>query len=278
MRKSRRFILAVTLGLALASPAWAGISYKAVTETKTPGGRGGMKMLVDAQVEGDKARIEFKESNNPMMGRGSVMITDDCGKTIYLVNPKEKTYSRWDVDAMAKLLGGVMGGMGGMFKMEISNPKVEKLLEEPGPSISGVATTHVRTKSSYAMSMKVLGMNQASKVESVQDVRVASSLTDLGFGVWLRKEPPKTGHADLDRLIAAEMDKVTGVPLKMVTVQTSTDTKKGQTTTTETTMEVTELKTGVAPAGAESYRVPAGFKEVELFPAEAGNPFAVPRN
>lgn len=258
------------------APASAGISYKAVSETKTSAGRGGMKMLVEAQVEGGKARVEFKESSNPMLGRGSMMVTEDGGTTIYLVNAKDKTYTRWDVDAMMKMMGGVMGGMGGLFKMEISNPKVEKLLEEPGGTIAGIATTHVRTKSSYTMAIKVMGMNQGSHVESVQDLWVASSLSDLGFGVWLRKEPPKTGNADFDRLIAAEMHKVVGVPLKMVSVQTSTDTKKGTTTTTETSMEVTELSTGVAPAPASTYQVPAGYKEIEMFPAGAENPFAKP--
>ena len=261
----KRLILFLILTLT-ALPALAGIHYKAVTKTEgEPQNKAG-NIEVEGWVSGDKARVEFKESGNPIAKAGAYLITKDAGKTIYLVDPEEKTYAEWDLQAMLGLAGAVMQGMGPLLKMEFSDPKVEKLLDEDGGTIVGQPTRHTRYRTSYNMKVKVLGMGNEANVVTEQDIWATDRLQDIALGVWLRSDPPRTGNPQFDKLIAAEVDKAKGFPLKTVTVSTTTQKKGGKTTTTRSTMQVTELDTS-ANVAAASFEIPAGYQETQLLPA-----------
>jgi hypothetical protein len=262
----KRLVLFLLLTL-LALPAFAGIHYKAVTKTDDP--KNPTNIEVEGWVSGDKAKVEFEESANPVAKSGAYLITKDGGKSIYLVDPEEKTYAEWDLQAMLGLVGSVMQGMGPLLKMEFSDPKVEKLLDEDGGTIVGQPTPHTRYRTSYTMKIKVLGMGNEASVVTEQDIWATDKLQDIALGVWLRSDPPRTGNEQFDKLIAAEVDKAKGFPLKTVTVSTTTQKKKGQTTTTRSTMEVTQLDTS-ADVAASSFEIPAGYKETQLLPTGEG--------
>lgn len=253
--------------------ASAAIRYTSTTESSTEGAGKPIRMVVEGQVDGAKVRVDFKESNNPLMGKGTYIVSSDGGKNLFLVNPKEKVYSRFDVDALAQFAGGMMNAMGGMVKMELSSPKVEKLKDEAGVELLGLPTRHVETRSTYGMSVKIFGMKQETLTESVQAVWSTTALADLGLGVWLRKEPPATGNEELDGLMRAEWGKVEGFPLKMEIRSTSTDKKKGKATKSTTTMEVTKLESGLPAPPASTFEVPKGYEEQPLTPFGEGNPF-----
>lgn len=265
MTSTKRSILALALALATCAslPASAGIHYQATTTTQGAPNQAA-NMQVEGLVAGEKARVEFKESGNPIMKKGAYLLTKDGGKTLYLVDPEEKTYAEMDLQGMMGMAGSVMQGMGPLLKLEFSDPKVEKLGEEDGGTVAGLPTRHFRYRTSYNMKVKVLGMGREASVVSEQDIWATNKLQDIGLGVWLRSEPPRTGNEQLDKLIAAEMDKTSGFPMKMVTVSTSTP-KKGQPTTTRTTMEVTQLDTS-ANVPATSFEIPAGYEATQLMP------------
>jgi hypothetical protein len=254
--------LALTLA-AGAAPADAAISY--VAETKAEGVGAEMQTnKVRAVVDGAKARVEFLESGNPIMKKGSYLLTTDGAETMLLVNPKDEVYSKWDLDAMMGVAGGALKMARGFVKMSFSDPKVEKLVEEAGPTLHGLPTTHVRYRTSYTMEMSVLGRKNSSATVTEEDLWVTTALDAPALGAWLRKDPPKTGDENLDKMMRLEMGKVSGFPLKRVTTSTSTD-KEGKRQVTKTTMEVTELdRSATAPPG--SFQVPAGYEEQPLFP------------
>ena len=265
----KRMTLFLILTLA-ALPAFAGIHYKAVTTTTTEGAQnqaGNMNMKVEGWVSSGMARVEFKESDNPVVKSGAYLITKDGGKTIYLVDPKEKTYAKWDLQAMLGLAGAVMQGMGPLLKMEFSDPKVEKLLDEDGGTVAGQPTRHTRYRTSYGMKVKVMGMGNESNVVTEQDIWSTDRLQDAGLGIWLRSDPVRTGNEQFDKLIASEVEKTRGFPLKTVTVSTTTP-KKGNKTTSRSTMQVTELDTS-ANVAAASFEIPAGYQEIQLLPTGA---------
>lgn len=261
MRHSNRLILFLILALS-ALPAFAGIHYKAVT--KTDDAKNPANIQVEGWVSGDKAKVEFEESANPVAKSGAYLITKDGGKTIYLVDPEEKTYAEWDLQAMLGLVGNVMQGMGPLLKIEFSDPKVEKLLDEDGGTVAGLPTRHTRYRTSYNMKVKVLGMGNEASVVTEQDIWASDRIQDIALGVWLRSDPPRTGNEQFDKLIAAEVDKAKGFPLKTVTVSTTTQ-KKGKQTTTRSTMEVTQLDTS-ATVPASAFEIPAGYQETQLLP------------
>lgn len=260
-----RLAACALLVCAMAAPAHAGVHYQAVTRTTDAQSRS-HEVQVEGWVAGERARVEFHASDNPIAKSGTYLITKDGGRTLYLVNPEDKAFFQWSTAGMLGMLGGIMnGGLGPLLKIEFSDPKVEKLLEEDGGAVVGVPTRHYRYRTSYALKVKVFGFGSVTDVVSEQDLWVADRLQDQGLGVWLRSEPPATGNADFDKLVAAGHEKLHGFPLKSVTVNTST--QKNKQTVTRSTMEVTDLSTTAVPE--ERFEIPAGFQERQL---PAGRP------
>ena len=268
MRKLSRSISVLALFLAAAAPGFAGIHYKATTTVQDASSKSS-KILVEGWVSGDNAKVAFLESGgNPVAQEGTYMVTKDGGRTLYLVNPEEKTYAKWDVQGMLGALGSIMNSMGPLLKMQFSDPKVEKLAEDDGGVIQGLPTRHYKYRTSYTMTVRVLGMGNTSDVVNEQDVWTTSKLADPGLGVWLRAEPPRTGNAEFDKLISAEAYQFKGFPVKMVTVSTSTP-KKGKPTTSRSTMEVTQIDAS-ATVPASAFEIPAGYQETQLLPTTQG--------
>lgn len=262
----RRFLpLLVTLTalvvMAAAPPVFAGVQYTAVTTTETEGQRGQQRTVVESWVDGPKAKVLFRDSDTPGMTEGRYVLTKDGGQTLYLVDPQEKTYAEWDLQAMLSALGSMMEAMGPMMDFQIDDVQVEELAKEPGPSMHGLSTTHSRYRTTYTMTIKVMGMGRANSVESVQDVWTTDALGDAGMGVWLRNRPT-TGFDEVDELMEAEMGKVQGFPLKSVTRSTTTGQKGKRSSTTTTTMEVTELDRS-ASIPASTFEIPEGYTRSE---------------
>lgn len=265
-RAPRMGALALACALALAATALLAAPARAATyfesTTTMEGQQGEQVVRAQSWVDGDNARVTFAESAFPGVPEGGYLITNDGGRTIYLVDPEEKTYMLWDLSQMLGALGTVMQGMGPMFKINVTDPKVEKLADEAGEKILGHDTRHYRFRTTYGMEMRIMGMGQASNVETVVDTWTSSALADPGFGAWLRRDPPRTGIADLDKLVDAQVAQgIQGVPLRMRTVSTSRD-KKGRETVSTTEMSVTTIREEAPPAGA--FALPAGYEKVEM--------------
>lgn len=275
-------VIAPLVALLVAWPAAAAIHYEAVTTSDTPGRGKPTTIRVEAWVDGAEAKIEFRESGTPTMPAGTYLLTRNGGKTLYFVNPEEKTYAEWNLDQMLQTIGGLMQAMGPVLKFEVSDVEVEKLAEGPGESLHGLATTHYKYRTTYVMKIKVMGMGSTSAVDRMQDIWATRDLDDVALGIWLRNRPAATGLADLDELIAAEMGKVQGFPLKTVEVATTTGKKGKRESETRTTMEVTTFERN-ASVPASTYELPAGYTKTEIVPTAGpaegqgdeagGNPF-----
>jgi hypothetical protein len=256
-------VLGILTVFVFAVPSFAGVYY--VAKTTGEGGRGAeyQNMIVKAWASGDSGKVVFEDSQNPMMAKGSYIITKDGGKTMYLVNPKDKTYMKWDLDSMLGFVGGAMK----MMNFKFSDAKVESLGEEPDGLVAGIPTTHYRYRTSYTMSMSMMMIKKTSKVLKEEEIWAAPKLAEAALGIWLRKDPPKTGNEEMDAMVKAEMGKVQGIPLKRKTVQTSTD-EKGNKEVTTTLMEVTELQMVAVPDS--TFEIPAGYKETSMTGGEEG--------
>lgn len=257
----RRFMLGAMALLVCVGVANAGISYKAITRAKDARGREQTASVMNAVVDGQKARIDFESRQGGGVPDGGYLITRDGGRIIYMVNPKEKTYMEWDVDKLAGMANSIMQNSGGMLNMTVTNHKSEKLLDEKGPKLLGYPTRHYKFSTSYSMEMSVMGFKQKSDVETEQEIWAGQKLGDDAFSLWNRITSFKTGLEDVDKLIAAETGKVKGFPLKTVVISRTTD-KKGRTQTTESTTEITEIKK-LTPAGS-LFEIPEGYREERL--------------
>jgi hypothetical protein len=258
----RKLALVALAGLLGALPAEAGVTF--TTTMHTEGGARGSDMndmTIKVQVSGDKARGDIQASKSPFFADGGYELTRDGGQTILFVNPKDKTF--FDATKMLRGAAGTLNAMGGLMKMDVSDVKVEKLLEEDGGTVAGVPTTHYRYKTHYVMSMKMAFINSVSNVDVVEDKWTTTAISEAGFGLTQARSM-KLGVEAFDKLIAAEMEKMKGFPVKSVSVTTTES--KGRTDTRTLTREVTDLKTGVSVPDSV-FTVPAGFQEHSPLPA-----------
>ena len=246
------------------APTLAGTYFKAVTRVENAQGKTLEDTEVEGWVQGDEARIAFLRSSNPWTKAGTYLVTEDGGRTIYQVNPKEETYSQWDLNAMIASAGAMMNSLGDMVKMEVTDPHSEILLDEKGPDILGYPTRHLRRESGYSMEMRMMGMKRGQTVTTTQELWVTDRLKDAGFGAWLRKDPPKSGNEELDELFENEILDVEGMVVKSKTVSKSVGSKKGRETVTTSETEVTALRE--EDTSGVSYTVPEGFEPVPMMP------------
>ncbi len=259
------FLITAFLTTSIAS---AGHYYESVTLDQTEGKRGDIETKVKAWVEGDNSRVEFQSGENRgWFSAGNYLVTTDGGENVYLVNPKEETYGRFNMKEMFAALGQgmeMMEQMGGMMKMEFTDVSSEKLLEEPGGKILGHATTHYRYRSHYTMNLMVMGLKQRSTVDTVQDIWATDDFDARGFGMWLSSDSRiQTGNDELDELLSLEMAKIKGFPLKMTNDMTTTN-KKGKQQKNTSTTEVLVLRE--ESVSGDKFTWPSQYVEIEIIP------------
>jgi hypothetical protein len=186
------------------------------------------------------------------------MLSPDEGKTLYVISPTTRTYTKYDVGAMMSGMGGMVQGMRGAMKITFESPKIEKLVDEDGGTVAGLPTRHYRYRTSYTVSMNMPGTHKISTVVE-EDIWATEQLADPALKVWLKQEPPTTGDAQVDQMIRAEMAKAEGFPLKRITVTRTVDALGEHTNRSE--MDVLELKQVQVPD--KEFAMPRGYTEVQ---------------
>jgi len=246
-------------------PVSAGLYFE---QTVTSEGHGhGMEMRIKGWAESGKAKILYEDSNNPILHKGDYLLTRDGGKTVYLVNPKEKTYSKWSMEELFAFMNRIGQSTGGIVKIDFQDPHSQTLVTEPGGTVLGHSTTHYRWKSGFTMAMKVAFMHTRNRLDTVTDAWVTKDVFDPGLFSWLRATVPTTGEPDLDKILQNNT-RVMGDGLLLKMNQTTTTTnKKGKQRTSTTHFKVTKL---VQENVDDSiFAMPSGYSETPLLPEMA---------
>jgi hypothetical protein len=239
----RRTTSVAVLGLlAISGAAWAGEGFHYVAETVTAGPAMEQPgtMVVESWVEGPNAKVVIQEASqvNPLLGEGKYLLTNDGGETLYLVDPKENTHAKLDLNELLGLAGAFIES--GMFNMEVANHTIEELDRGDGPEMHGYNTDYYKYRTSYDLEIKIMGMKRANHYVMENEFWSAEDLDATGFQAWMR--PRKTGFDAVDTLLEGELQKVKGFPFKSVTTTRTEGGKKNQETTTTSTAEVTEFE------------------------------------
>jgi hypothetical protein len=259
----------------LASPAFGGWSMTQVT--RTTGDDPGMGDSTQrVSLEGSSAKVEMMESANPMMEAGSYLLVQDGGRKMFLVNPDAKTYARFDPMAIAS---GSEAMAGSGFETKIEDPRVVKVLEEPGGEILGHPTTHYRYRTTYTtVTSMAMGVTMSTAMDVVEDIWTAPAI-DAGTAARAVADAGGSGgmRQELDELESTVKATLVGLPLRQVTVtksKTATEGKgfvarmmmrgapSGEEGTTTTTIEVRDLVEAALPAS--TFQIPAGYAETEI--------------
>jgi len=263
MKQGTRILGTMILALAAAAlPARAGIYFEQQVTSEGQGQSRGMEMNIKGWAESGKAKIVYEDSNNGIMQEGDYLLTTDGGKTVYLIRPKDQTYSKWDMAEVFGMLGRMSESSGGMLNIDFKDPHSKMISSGAGEPRLGYSTTHYKWESGYTMDMKVAFMNMSNKMDTVTDAWVTKDIYDPGLFAWLHAMVPTTGDPELDQVLRQDA-KVVGDGLVLKMDQTTTTTnKKGKQHTSTTHFLVTKM---VQQNVDDSiFAMPTGYTETPL--------------
>jgi hypothetical protein len=157
---------------------------------------------------------------------------------------------------------------------QIKNVKVEKVLDEPGEKVAGFTTRHYQFKSSWSMAMTSMPMSMDST--AVEDYWTTDELKiSLGAGASVMASSGLPASAR-ESEAAKVLNEAKGFTLRQVTVQSMKTNMGGALgalgagmmnkmagQATKTTMEITSVQE--VDVAADTFEIPAGFREVQLF-------------
>jgi hypothetical protein len=265
---TKPLVVGMAAGVLLCHSAlsFAGLTFKQVTTTD-----GKPSSVTQVWSDGGQAKTETLESaiDNPFMPPGSYLLVNE--QEMLLVNPAAGTFARFDVGAMMQNVQGMANGI------EITDVKVEKVLDEPGESIAGYPTRHYQFKSSWSMGFN--GMPVKTEMNLVEDLWATDAI-DLPAGA-----PGAAGAMpdSIARLAEAQAQRqVEGFTLRHVTVQSSKSSMMGgglggglggrmaqrmmggagAGSATTTSIEVLDIEEADIPAA--TFAIPAGYRETSL--------------
>ena len=245
----KRVVVAVVT-LVTALNAFAGIEFTSKVSDK----RDRTISTSKAWIDGDNAKITYDGKDSKS---GSYMLSTDGGQTIYMVNPKEKSYLKVDVDQLASQVGNFMNAAGGFMKLEFKDPKFKTTLNERGPEMFGLPTRHLKTETSYTVVATVFGKKNISHISRKDEIWLTDKLHDKALEIWSQQRKIRTGNENIDKVISAESSRIKGVPLKIISV-TSTRESNGRERVEKSTTEITSLHKKKIPAA--TFKLPRNYE------------------
>lgn len=275
----RRMLAAVTAVVSLpviaaATPAVTGgttYEFTIRSQSTQTGNRESVIMKGRGMFAGDNARIEILDASGSgggeMFGsRGSYFLLLEGGKKMLLVDPAQKSYMEWNMQNMLAGMSRMMGALGGLVRMEMSDVKVEAHSMGSGGTVNGYSTQHVRLVQNYTMNARVMGRSSTSRVETTTDYYFAPELKAL-VNPFVQNSSAFTAMGDMfnnpeyKRQMEAAQAKLNGVPVKTVSTSVTTNPDGKQETSIVTTEMTGFQNTDIAAA---NFAVPSGFQVVEM--------------
>jgi hypothetical protein len=211
-----------------------------------------------AAADQGKVRIDITRGDGTVLKDNTFALSINGGRGLRIVDPAEKTYFDVDLD---QLLGGVTSlvqQLGGLVKVSVENVKVNARDAGDGGTIEGYATRRALVDSSYDLLLDAFGQKTTIHVVTNVQSWVTSALPAEMTSVF-QMSGVKTGIAEIDKIVQAQMGSITGFPLKQISafhaVQNGTDLSSS-TTTTITAIQ----KKNVAP---ERFDTPEGYEKTD---------------
>ena len=250
-------ILMVALLLAVLSvPVSAASRYTVVTEI-VPEGKKQRSEVAVVTVAGDKGRIDIVERNGKKEEGGIYLMTLDGGKTAVLGDKGKSVCSDWDSQKYFREMGKLLHKTRRWANLEITDVKVEKVLEQPGPELLGYATTHLRLVTTAGVKASVLIKKFSYSLEITDDVWLAPQLEIHPIErQWINAQT-STGFDQLDQLLDFWNNQLPSMILKQESVIQFKDLIKKEESTKSEKIEITSIEAlDPSEIPLETFRVP----------------------
>ncbi len=273
-------VMSIPLMFAAATPLADGMTYDFVMKSQSTrtGNKETVTMSGHGAYSGDQARIEISDAGpagagGMFGGKDSYFIVKGGGKEMFLVDPSQKQYMAWDIAGMLGGLSKMMGAMGGMVKMQMSDIHIDAQDMGAGESVQGYPTRHMRMVQNYVMTATVFGRSSKTTTATTTDYYLSPTLKIANPFVSNSQQMAMASdlfnNPDFKTQMSAAMAKMPkgSVPLKTVTTAISTDSK-GKQETTISTMEMLNMHTGNVPASV--FAIPSDYALVQMPSMTAG--------
>ncbi|MEO7368809.1 MAG: hypothetical protein ABIZ36_12695 [Gemmatimonadaceae bacterium] len=267
-------VIAIPLLFAAAMPLADGMTYDFVMKTQSTrtGNKETVTMSGHGAYSGDQARIEISDAGpagagGMFGGKGSYFIVKGGGKEMFLVDPSQKQYMAWDIAGMLGGMSKMMGAMGGMVKMQMSDVHIDAQDMGAGESVQGYPTRHIRMVQNYVMTATVFGRSNKTTTATTTDYYLSPSLKIANPFVSNSQQMAMASdmfnNPDYKTQMSAAMAKMPkgSIPLKTISTAISTDSK-GKQETTISKMEMLNMHAGNVPASV--FAIPHDYALVQM--------------
>jgi hypothetical protein len=179
---SLRSIVLISAALAAVPAFPAGLQFTEVSNSGSHGGTTKIQVVAD----GAHFKATFIENSQGIPPVGTYVVGTGDGE-MFIVSPATKAYARFDREQFAGM-GQQAAGQAKQahekaeragVKHTIENYKLEKLVDEAGPTTFGVPTRHYRYRVSYQDVMRMSGAPMAM-TNNIEEVHEFWSTTALG--------------------------------------------------------------------------------------------------
>lgn len=259
----------VTLLISLTPLAAEGaVRYEFQQTTRTEPSRENNKVVVGSvYLDRGMSRVDYAKEST--VGAGTWVIARNGGRDTIYVDPASRTYLSRTRGDLAETISGV--------QLQVSNLKIDRQNLGSGPVIAGYPTDHHRLTATYDVSISLGPVPLVQHVSTVIDKWTTPAFGDAG-SEFFRGGAPRTGNAEIDRLIEAETLEVPGFPLRQVTTITTEVSEKNlprssQIQIDRSRRQVTEMtvtRIGRAESDPSLFQIPSGYRPIDAAALAAG--------
>ena len=235
-----RLIVAV-LFIAITTPVMAASRYNIVTELISEGQSPRSEVAI-ITVAGDRGRIDFVERNGRKEEGGLYLMTLDGGKTAVLGNKGKSMCSEWDSAEFFREMGRLLNKAKRWANLEITDAKVEKISEKPGPKLLGYATTHVRLVTTASVKYSALMNKNQYSLKITDDFWIAPQLEIHPIEQQWINAQTSTGFGQLDQLVDSWHSHLPATILKQESVFKIKDLVKNEESTKVEKISITSIE------------------------------------
>ncbi len=195
-------------------------------------------------VDENKFRLDYLGAEKNKTKTTPFLITLNAGKDWILADQKDNEFycARIDMDNFFRDLGDIMWNVDSLANAKFSETKVELLAEEPGPEISGYATTHLRVQTTAKVKARVLFKKFEYSMTKVDDIWYTKDREIHPARKRWIEAITHSGYEQIDQLSSELRSNIPGAVLKQDSVVKITDYKKGKVDTYERKIRVVSVK------------------------------------
>lgn len=255
----KRLLVTVALAI-LALPALAAIQYEFIQkETSDDIVSPVTDFSARVTIDGLSSRIEF--IGGTMYPPGAYAVSTDGSRRVLFVDPTKQWFTEVNASNVATALGA--------SNITIENLKSTIATPPDRPTIAGIATDdHTRLTLTYDISVVLRSIPMKLRVKTEIDTWSTWKYGDVLTNAL--SSNIRTGNAQIDALLEAEMTKMRGFPLRqLVNTQTIADLpemrselKVPTTRTITREMEVTTVRE--TKADPTMFMVPSGYRRADV--------------